>query len=74
VRQVEKHNGERKTISLTPESSEFHFSDVIPGKYRLEVDFFLFFLILHSHLICGFSSRISLVVYSFISGFFFLIC
>ncbi|KAJ1412555.1 Immunoglobulin-like fold [Sesbania bispinosa] len=37
VRQVDKHNEERKTISLTTESSEFLFSDVIPGKYRLEV-------------------------------------
>ncbi|BAT86244.1 hypothetical protein VIGAN_04387700 [Vigna angularis var. angularis] len=37
VRQVEKHNGERKAISLTTESSEFQFSNVIPGKYRLEV-------------------------------------
>ncbi|XP_061366169.1 uncharacterized protein LOC133309420 [Gastrolobium bilobum] len=37
VRQVDKHNEERKTISLTAESSEFLFSDVIPGKYRLEV-------------------------------------
>nr|KYP47590.1 Nodal modulator 1 [Cajanus cajan] len=37
VRKVDKHNEERKTISLTTESSEFLFSDVIPGKYRLEV-------------------------------------
>jgi hypothetical protein len=37
VRHVGKHNEERKTISLTSESSEFLFSDVIPGKYRLEV-------------------------------------
>ncbi|KAG4913760.1 hypothetical protein AAZX31_19G204100 [Glycine max] len=37
VRQVDKHNEERKTISLTTESSEFLFSDVIPGKYSLEV-------------------------------------
>ncbi|XP_027348835.1 nodal modulator 1 isoform X2 [Abrus precatorius] len=37
MRQVDKHNEERKTISLTPESDEFLFSDVIPGKYRLEV-------------------------------------
>ncbi|CAJ1874972.1 unnamed protein product [Sphenostylis stenocarpa] len=37
VRQVEKHNEERKTISLTTESFEFQFTDVIPGKYRLEV-------------------------------------
>ncbi|KAK7337534.1 hypothetical protein VNO77_18114 [Canavalia gladiata] len=37
VRQVDKHNEERKSISLTSESSEYLFSDVIPGKYRLEV-------------------------------------
>ncbi|KAK7284568.1 hypothetical protein RJT34_19316 [Clitoria ternatea] len=37
VRQSDKHNEERKTISLTTESSEFQFLDVIPGKYRLEV-------------------------------------
>ncbi|XP_027924979.1 nodal modulator 1 [Vigna unguiculata] len=37
VRQVEKHSGDRKTISLTTESGQFQFSNVIPGKYRLEV-------------------------------------
>ncbi|KAI9099060.1 hypothetical protein K1719_024827 [Acacia pycnantha] len=37
VRHFNKHNEERKTIGLTDESSEFHFSDIIPGKYRLEV-------------------------------------
>ncbi|KAG5072994.1 hypothetical protein JHK86_008205 [Glycine max] len=37
VRQADKHNEERKTISLTTKSSEFLFSNVIPGKYRLEV-------------------------------------
>ncbi|XP_058729079.1 uncharacterized protein LOC131601310 isoform X2 [Vicia villosa] len=37
VRQGAKHNEVRKTISLTSESSELLFSDVIPGKYRLEV-------------------------------------
>ncbi|KAE9598205.1 hypothetical protein Lal_00003964 [Lupinus albus] len=37
VKQANKHNEEIKTIRLTTESSEFHFSDVIPGKYRLEV-------------------------------------
>ncbi|XP_019421858.1 PREDICTED: nodal modulator 1-like isoform X3 [Lupinus angustifolius] len=37
VRQANKHNEERRTIRLSTESSEFHFSDVIPGKYRLEV-------------------------------------
>lgn len=28
---------EKKTISLTDESDEFLFQDVIPGKYRIEV-------------------------------------
>ncbi|XP_054800411.1 uncharacterized protein LOC129304687 [Prosopis cineraria] len=37
VRYFNKHDEERKTINLTDESSEFHFSDIIPGKYRLEV-------------------------------------
>lgn len=37
VKQVDRRNEERKTISLTTESSEFLFSDVIPGKYKLEV-------------------------------------
>ncbi|KAK9950516.1 hypothetical protein M0R45_006002 [Rubus argutus] len=32
-----KHNEEKKTISLTDESSEFLFRNVIPGKYRFEV-------------------------------------
>ncbi|KAJ1434261.1 tRNA-guanin [Sesbania bispinosa] len=35
VRQVYKHNEERKTISLTTESNEFLFSDDFLGKYRL---------------------------------------
>jgi len=43
VRQVEKHSGDRKTISLTTESGQFQFSNVIPGKYRLEVDIFFAF-------------------------------
>ena len=33
VRQTDKHNEERKTISLTTKSSEFLFSDVIPRKF-----------------------------------------
>ncbi|MED6190169.1 hypothetical protein PIB30_103084, partial [Stylosanthes scabra] len=37
VRKDDKHNEDRKTIKLTTDSSEFLFSDVIPGKYRLEV-------------------------------------
>ncbi|XP_062006215.1 uncharacterized protein LOC133723403 [Rosa rugosa] len=32
-----KRNEERKTVSLTDESSEFVFHNVIPGKYRVEV-------------------------------------
>lgn len=35
-----KRNEKTKTISLTDESSEFLFHDVIPGKYRVEVGFF----------------------------------
>ncbi|KAG2260924.1 hypothetical protein Bca52824_080218 [Brassica carinata] len=27
----------KKTVSLTDESSQFHFSDILPGKYRVEV-------------------------------------
>ena len=34
---VGKRNEERKTVSLTDESSEFLFSSIFPGKYRLEV-------------------------------------
>ncbi|KAI4349753.1 hypothetical protein L6164_010313 [Bauhinia variegata] len=37
VRQTDKHNEDRKTVGLTDENSEFLFSDVIPGKYRIEV-------------------------------------
>lgn len=37
-----KHNEERKTISLTDESSEFLFRNVIPGKYRFEVEFLFY--------------------------------
>ncbi|KAF3436558.1 hypothetical protein FNV43_RR23650 [Rhamnella rubrinervis] len=37
LRLADKHNEGRKTVSLTNESSEFLFTDVIPGKYRLEV-------------------------------------
>ena len=59
VRQVDKHNEERKTISLTTESSEFLFSDVIPGKYSLEVGLFLY------SLFCGFLSRIPLVLVNY---------
>ncbi|CAN6700135.1 unnamed protein product [Malus baccata var. baccata] len=32
-----KRNEEKRTISLTDESSDFHFKNVIPGKYRFEV-------------------------------------
>ncbi|XP_062143584.1 uncharacterized protein LOC133851267 [Alnus glutinosa] len=37
VRFAGKRNEERKTVSLTDNSSEFLFSNVVPGKYRLEV-------------------------------------
>lgn len=38
VRLAAKRNEERKTVSLT-DGSEFLFSNVLPGKYRLEVGF-----------------------------------
>ena len=28
---------DKKTVVLTDESSQFHFSDILPGKYRVEV-------------------------------------
>ncbi|KAF2325064.1 hypothetical protein GH714_022546 [Hevea brasiliensis] len=37
VRLPGNHNEERKSISLTDESDEFLFPNVLPGKYRLEV-------------------------------------
>lgn len=37
VRFAGKRNEERKTVSLTDNSGEFLFSNVIPGQYRLEV-------------------------------------
>ncbi|PKI33910.1 hypothetical protein CRG98_045692, partial [Punica granatum] len=37
TRLANKHGGERKTVELSNDSSEFIFSDVLPGKYRLEV-------------------------------------
>lgn len=37
VRLTGKHNERRKIVSLTEERSQFHFPDVLPGKYRLEV-------------------------------------
>lgn len=37
VRLGGKHNEGRKILSLTDESSQFMFSDVLPGKYHLEV-------------------------------------
>ncbi|XP_058008575.1 uncharacterized protein LOC110645700 isoform X2 [Hevea brasiliensis] len=37
VRLAGKHNEERKSISLTEQSDEFLFPNVLPGKYRLEV-------------------------------------
>ena len=67
VRQADKHNEERKTISLTTKSSEFLFSNVIPGKYRLEVGLFCFCI----PILSSFLSRISLVL-SFIACKFLL--
>lgn len=37
---------ERKTISLTDQSSEFLFANILPGKYRLEVLCLTFALLL----------------------------
>ncbi|KAK3194298.1 hypothetical protein Dsin_025608 [Dipteronia sinensis] len=39
VRLARKHNAEkeRKTVSLSEDSNQFLFRDVLPGKYRLEV-------------------------------------
>lgn len=37
VRLAGQHNEQRKTVSLTDQSSQFLFPDVLPGKYRLEV-------------------------------------
>ncbi|TYH06259.1 hypothetical protein ES288_A08G142500v1 [Gossypium darwinii] len=37
VRLAGKHNERKKIVSLTEERSQFHFPDVLPGKYRLEV-------------------------------------
>lgn len=39
VRLAGKRNEERKSVSLTDESNEFLFPNVLPGKYRLEVQF-----------------------------------
>ncbi|WRX09322.1 hypothetical protein QQP08_001809 [Theobroma cacao] len=37
VRLAGQHNEQRKTVSLTDQSSQFLFPDVLPGKYRLEI-------------------------------------
>lgn len=37
MRVAGKHTEERKTVHLTDENNEFHFSNVFPGKYKLEV-------------------------------------
>ncbi|XP_021279934.1 nodal modulator 1 [Herrania umbratica] len=37
VRLAGKRNEGRKTVSLTDQSSQFLFPDVLPGKYRLEI-------------------------------------
>lgn len=34
------HISEKKTISLTDESNAFQIQDVMPGKYRIEVQLF----------------------------------
>lgn len=35
-------NRDKKTVVLTDESSQFHFSDILPGKYRVEVGFMFY--------------------------------
>lgn len=42
---------DKKTVVLTDESSQFHFSDTLPGKYRVEVGF-MFILNFFSPLGC----------------------
>ncbi|EXB28568.1 hypothetical protein L484_009727 [Morus notabilis] len=37
LRLADKRNEERKTVSLTEDSNKFLFSDIVPGKYRLQV-------------------------------------
>lgn len=37
---------EKKTVSLTDDSDQFLFRDVLPGKYRLEVQFFFLYSLL----------------------------
>lgn len=37
LRLADKRNEVRKTVSMTEGSNKFAFSDIIPGKYRLEV-------------------------------------
>ena len=37
LRLGDRRNAERKTVRLSEDSNEFLFSNVIPGKYRLEV-------------------------------------
>lgn len=39
TRLTSKHGGERKTVELNNDSGEFIFSNVLPGKYKLEVKF-----------------------------------
>lgn len=35
--QKQNEEKERKTVSLTDDSNQFLFQDILPGKYRLEV-------------------------------------
>lgn len=44
----QKHNEgkEKKTVSLTDDSDQFLFRDVLPGKYRLEVQCLAVFYII----------------------------
>lgn len=42
MRLGDKRNAERKTVSLTEDSNQFSFSNVIPGKYKLEVCAYFF--------------------------------
>lgn len=39
IRLTGKHGGEQKTVELSNDSSEFILSNVLPGKYKLEVVF-----------------------------------
>lgn len=38
-------NRDKKTVVLIDESSQFHFSDILPGKYRVEVGSMVYYQI-----------------------------